>query len=106
MNKSMTDYISSLSENDYEILEEIFEDKYRKFVSLYWLICDYSEYITSLEYKKTKKETLKINITMSSKVDKLVKKINSNIPTDGQLNMDVDGNTIIIEITKEESDAD
>ena len=56
-----------------------------------------------MKYKNTKKETLKIDITLSSKVDKLVKKINkSNISEDSQLTVDVDGDTIKIEITKKE----
>ena len=98
----MTDCISLMSDN-FEILEEIFEYKYRKFVSLYWLISEYSDCITSMKYKNTKKETLKIDITLSSKVDKLVKKINkSNISEDSQLTVDVDGDTIKIEITKQE----
>ena len=104
MKKSMTEYISLLSEDDFEILEEIFEDKYKKFVSIYWMLCDYSEYITSLKYKKTKKDTLKIEVTLSSNIDKLINNINSKISDDNLISVDKeDDNVIRIKIVKEES---
>ena len=33
----MPAYITELSGNDFEVLEEIFVDKYNKFIHLYWL---------------------------------------------------------------------
>ena len=104
MKKSMSEYIAILSESNYEILEEIFEDKYKKFISIYWLIRDYSDYITSLKYKKTKKDILKIEITLTkNNIDKVMKKIKSDINSDSNVLVSNEGKIIKIEITKEES---
>lgn len=64
MKKSMPAYVAALSEDSFNILEEIFEDKYQKFIEFYWLIREYSDFITKLKYKKTKKEILKISIRL------------------------------------------
>ena len=58
MKKSMPEYIKALSDDKFEILQEIFENKYFKFLQLYWLIRQYSDYISSLKYKSTKRETI------------------------------------------------
>ena len=104
MKKSMPEYIATLSDDDFEILEEIFEDKYQKFLDVYWLIRDYSEYITTLKYKKTKKEILKIEFTVTKiSVDKVMDQINSNIKSGSNILVTNDGKVIKIEITKDES---
>lgn len=65
MKATLPDYAMVLSENAYDILEEIFENKYRQFIRLFWLIKDYSDHISSLSYKTTsKKNTLKIELTV------------------------------------------
>lgn len=104
MKKSMPEYIATLSDNDFEILEEIFEDKYKKFLDVYWLIRDYSDYITTLKYKKTKKDILKIEFTITKlSVNKVMEGINSNIKSGSNILVTNDGKTIKIEITKDES---
>lgn len=104
MKKSMPEYITTLSENDFEILEEIFIDKYDKFLNVYWLIRDYSDYITTLKYKKTSKETLKIEFTVAKlSVDKVINEINSNVKADSGIEVSKDSKIIKIKITKDES---
>ena len=49
MKKSMPAYVAALSEESFSILEEIFEDKYQKFIEFYWLIREYSDFITKLK---------------------------------------------------------
>ena len=44
----MPAYITELSDNDFEVLEEIFIEKYNKFIHLYWLLKEYSENISLL----------------------------------------------------------
>ena len=61
----MVEYISVLSENKIDLLEEIIKHKYKKFTELYWMLKDYSNYISSLKYKSTKKEILKIEVKFS-----------------------------------------
>lgn len=104
MKKSMPEYIATLSDNDFDILEEIFLDKYDKFLNVYWLIRDYSDYITTLKYKKTSKETLKIEFTVTKlSVDKVINEINSNIKSDSNVEVSKDSKIIKIKITKDES---
>ena len=92
----MPEYVLALSDADYDILEEIFTEKYQKFVQLYWLICKYSDYITSLSYKETKKEVLKVDLTLAKlKVSKVLEDMNSEILDEKKV--------IHIEITKDES---
>ena len=100
----MPEYIAILSESDFTILEEIFEEKFSKFQEVYWLIRDYSDYITSLKYKKTKKEKLKIEFTLAKlDVAKVVNQINSKITDDSNIFVTTEGKIIKIEITKDES---
>ena len=104
MKKSMPEYIATLSDNDFEILEEIFEDKYKKFLDLYWLIRDFSDYITSLKYKKTKKDILKIEFTITKiKVSDVLEKINSNINSDSGILVTNEGKIIKVEIIRDET---
>ena len=104
MKKSMPEYIAALSDNDYDILEEIFTDKYQKFVQLYWLICRYSDYISSLSYKVTKKDVLKVDLTLAKlKVSKVLDEMNSEISDDSNILVWNEKKIIHIEITKDES---
>lgn len=104
MKKSMPDYITALSEDEFEILEEIFLDKYGKFVYLFWLIKDYSDDIISLNYKKTDKDILEIEFTLDKlKVKKVIKEINSNIKSDSNVLVTNKNKCINIQITKDES---
>lgn len=104
MKKSMPEYVLALSDGDYDILEEIFTEKYQKFVQLYWLICKYSDYITSLSYKETKKEVLKVDLTLAKlKVSKVLEDMNSEILDDDDILVWNEKKVIHIEITKDES---
>ena len=61
--KSMPEYIDELSGNDFEVLEEIFLQKYQAFIQLYWLLNDYSENIKNLTYNR---ESDELNISFKA----------------------------------------
>ena len=49
MKKSIPEDIKVLSGNDFDVLEEIFIDKYSQMLDLYWLISDYSDFVVSIK---------------------------------------------------------
>ena len=59
MKQNMPEYITVLSNNNYDVFEEIFLDKYEKFIELFWLIKNFSDNTKTLKYKTTKKNILK-----------------------------------------------
>lgn len=66
MKPSLTDYLYVLAEDDFDKLHEIFSYKYRKFITAYWLLKDFSDYIVGLKYKdKVSKNTLILTITVA-----------------------------------------
>ena len=60
MKKNIPEYITELSKNNFESFEEIFDIKFKKVRQLYWLLCEYSEYITSLDYNESDKNAQEI----------------------------------------------
>lgn len=68
MKKSLTDYAASLSGSNIEILEEIIEKKYRKFVKFFNLMKDYTDSISKLEYEFSDETTLSVKITFTKSV--------------------------------------
>lgn len=101
--QNLADYMTSLSDNNYDILEEIFLNKYRKFITLYWLLSKYSEYIDSLKYCETDKDILKIECILNKKENKVFSKLQSE--SDGENTVITkDGNNIFITISTEEYD--
>lgn len=80
MKKSIPEYIKVLSGNDFDVLEEIFIDKYSQILDLYWLISDYSDFVVSMKYKKTKKDVLKIELVLAKiSVNKVLEDISESI---------------------------
>lgn len=80
MNSSMPAYITELSGNNFDILEEIFIDKYQKFIQLYWLLKAYSENISKLHYNDSDKNELNISVKVSNiKPDVIITEISENI---------------------------
>lgn len=80
MKASLTGMISSMvmdvEENPQQTIDEIFSNKYRKFVSLYWLIKEYSNCIKKLSYRISKKDTLKIKIQVANmQLNELVERL-------------------------------
>lgn len=66
MKKNMSSYLYALSESNYDILEEIFCYKYRKFRKIYWLLKEYSDFIVGLKYDDNpNRDYLKISIKFS-----------------------------------------
>jgi hypothetical protein len=103
MKKSMPEFITALSDNNFEVLEEIIEDKYTQFSQLYWLIKAYSDYITSLSYKVTKKEKLKVEMTVTKlNINKVLEEMQKNIPDNSDILIWNNKRIIHIEITKDE----
>lgn len=101
MKKNISEFVTNLSNGDFSVLEDIFENKYRKFLSVYWMICNYSNNIKSLEYKKTKKDKLKINLTVDINPLEILDNINNSISEDN-VNIKCEKNTIYIIINGEE----
>ena len=65
MKKSISEYINALSDGDFDILEEIFCEKYNQMLDLYWLIREYSDVTSSLTYNRCEEsEVLKIEMTL------------------------------------------
>lgn len=80
MKKSMIDYISVLTEKDYDTLEDIISNKYKKFITLYWILRDFSSYIAMLQYKKSSPDTMSIVIRFAGPdVLKLIKLLESEV---------------------------
>ena len=65
MRNSLVEYVRNMSNDDYDILTEIIDRKYRKFIKLYFLLEEYSEDIKSLDYHQTEDNLLKIDLKVS-----------------------------------------
>lgn len=104
MKKTVPAYITALSNDDMEILEDIFYHKYKKFMELFWLIKDYSDYTKSITYKKTKKDVLKIELVLAHlDTEKVMEEIQSNISKRSDVLIWNNNKIIHIEIKKHES---
>lgn len=80
MHSSMPAYITELSDNDFDILEEIFIDKYQKFIQLYWLLKEYSDNIARLQYNNSDKNELNISMKIVNiKPDVIISELSENI---------------------------
>ena len=80
MHSSMPAYITELSDNDFDILEEIFIDKYQKFIQLYWLLKEYSNNIARLQYNNSDKNELNISMkVVNIKPDVIISELSENI---------------------------
>ena len=81
MKKDMLTCIRAMSADDFETLEDIIINKYYKFRDTYWLIREYSDYISRLKYdKKSSKDRLKIEIELVSiDVDKVLDELSNKI---------------------------
>lgn len=104
MKTDMISCVRAVSGNSYDILEEIISSKYRKFCQLYWLIKEWSEVISSIKYKDSKKkERLRIEFEVagvkpSTVLEDLLVRIEGN---SGVLIKQVES-AIVIEISREE----
>lgn len=103
MKQNMPEYISVLSDNNYDIFEEIFIDKYKNFIEMYWLIRNFSENTKSLKYKTTKKNILKIELIVENiDVNKVLSSIKKEIKDKNNINVELkDSDKIKIEIYSE-----
>lgn len=104
MKKSMIDYISVLTEDDYDTLEDIIANKYKKFVTLYWILREFSSYIAMLQYKKSSPETMNIQIRFAgTDVIKLIRLLESEVSKFDNVFMDkFDGGLVNLMIEKDE----
>lgn len=67
MKKSQVDYMKLLSKGRFPILEEIFVNKFRKFISLYWMLEKYDDKIKDMIYNESEEDILMIHIKASKK---------------------------------------
>ncbi len=94
MDKTIPSYIESACSGDFEILEEIFEEKYSEFLDCYWLLKEYTDFITKLDYERNKKN-LEVNISFKDlKISDIVDGLKENIP-DGK-KVDITANNKVI----------
>jgi hypothetical protein len=99
MKCTIPEYAITLSNNDFSILEDIFENKYKKFIEVFFIISNHSDYIEKLTYFKTKKEKLKICVDVKkSKVEKVYEKILEKISDKKNISVKNNDNEIHIEI--------
>lgn len=104
MKKSMSEYIKALTDNDFSILEELIQCKYRKFVKFYWMIKEHSDMISDISYNSNQIENhdvLLINLKVSDKyIDKLYSKIEKRASEneDNEVNVDMNKSKGIIYI--------
>lgn len=109
MKASLTDMMSTMlmdnTEDPQQTIDDIFSNKYRKFVSLYWLLKEYSEFITKLSYKISKHDTLKIKVEISDmERDELITLLHKKAE-DQNLDVDIDirDEKLVITIRRDES---
>jgi len=80
LERTIPSYMQSACSGDFEILEEIFEDKYSEFLDCYWLLKEYTEFITDFVYERNKKD-LEINISFKDlKISEVLSGLKENIP--------------------------
>lgn len=104
MKKDMITCIRAISSDDYDTLLEIIEHKYRKFCDLYWLIREYTDFITYLSYKDREKlNSLKIEFKVSGiNTKNVVEELLTQTTNSESVVVSNSGKTIIIEITRDE----
>lgn len=107
MKKNIAVYLTTLSENDYDILEEIIIDKYQQFIDAYWYLREYSDYISRLQYKKTKKHNLKLEISMVKlPMKEVVEEIRKRIPEvskKNEVDLSYEGRVLYLTIRRKET---
>lgn len=71
MKRCMTTYAREMvgSNDEMDLLYAILCEKYKNFIHFFRLVEDYSENIHSLDYDDSKKNSLKISITMEKGMD-------------------------------------
>lgn len=107
MKKNIAVYLNTISENDYDTLEEIVIDKYQQFMDAYWYLREYSDYISRLQYKKTKKHNLKLEISIVKlPMNEVVEEIKKRIPEVSKKNdveLSYEGRVLYLTIKRKES---
>lgn len=106
---TIPEFFLSLGDGNFEVLEEIIRDKYFKFITTYWLLKKYEEEITSVSYKQTKKEKLKLQVEFSEKANakKIRDEMKEKVKEDDLetiVSLKLSGKTLSIEITRNEDE--
>ena len=103
----MVEYASALSDNKFDILKELIQKKYKKFVYLYWLLKDFSDNIAQLKYKNSSHELLKIEVKISGlNIDDVMNTLMDQVEEEESVLIWNEKNRIHIEITKDETASD
>ena len=77
----MIEYLSSMSNNDFDKLESIIKNHYRKFLRFYHVLRDYSEECKAFEYEFTSKNKLEavIKFKKGTDIDDIVSNIQKSL---------------------------
>ena len=107
MKKSMPAYITELSGNDFEVLENIFLYKYQKFIQLYWMISNYNDNITQMQYNQSDNDELHIEFKVSQiKPNKVVQELESELDDSDGISIWISKKVIHISITDSNNEED
>lgn len=102
MSKSQVDYVKLLSKDNFSVLEEIFANKFRKFISLYWLLEKYDDKIKDLDYNDSEEDILMVHVKVNKKsLDDILNDLNQQ-SIDESIVFYQDKNDICITITRHE----
>lgn len=105
MNRTIPAYINTLSGDNFEILEELFLHKYRKFMIIYHMIDKYSDSISTLKYKNRDKNILDIDMCLDEDNVSVIMDdiLSASQKYDEEIYISTDENIIHIKIIKNES---
>ena len=106
MKASLSEYIKELSGNELFVLEEIISKKYRKFMSFFNLICEYSEDIEKMKYNFTDNNILDIELSMKTTSKRSLKEemVEEMTSVGYQVESKITGKKIKLVITYDESE--
>lgn len=100
MKKTIPSFLNTLSDDDFDILEDIFINKYTKFTYIYWLIKDYASKISELTYRESDNTTLKIDMVIQKLApEKVMNDISERASDTKNLLLYNNGDVIHIEVT-------
>ena len=100
MERNIPSYASTLAENNLEVLEDIISNRYIEFIDFYWMLREYTEFISSIKLKE-KKEGLKIGIKFSRINSKDVEEnLKNTIIKKSICKIERDGKELIIHLFK------
>lgn len=108
MKKCAPEYMSALSRNDLDTIEEIIDYKYRKFLIMYRLLKEFSSNISSIQYNKTSLNILEVDVKFAGiDIKHVLKKVEKRVDKlkyPEMVQLDSGKKNLIIRIDKVETD--